>query len=100
MARVFATLGGYTTLIAAHRGPPASAASIVEIVFFIPPSHSVQNYLMIIESDGFSTMVGVVIVGDNMERKSMSYYRKWALLDNSTSWVEPRHSGLAESPLR
>jgi hypothetical protein len=28
-------------------------------------------------------MVGVVIVGDNMERKSMSYYRKRALFDNN-----------------
>lgn len=25
----------------------------------------------------------VVIVGDNMERKSMSYYRKWAVFDNN-----------------
>jgi len=25
----------------------------------------------------------VIIVGDNMERKSMSYYRKWALFDNN-----------------
>lgn len=27
--------------------------------------------------------VFVVIVGDNMEHKSMSYYRKWALFDNN-----------------
>jgi len=30
---------------------------------------------------------GAVIVGDNMERKSMSYYRKWALFDNNEGFA-------------
>jgi len=65
------------------KGSSVSAASIVEIVFFIP-SHSVWIYLMIIGSDDFSIIRGsIVIVGDNMERKSMSYYHRLALSNNS-----------------
>jgi len=31
----------------------------------------------------FNNGGGAVIVGDNMERKSMSYYHKWALFNNN-----------------